>query len=118
MVEQWYRKPEVASSSLATGSTRLATLARGLRPHSRVSCHSALRPDDLSRSGSNESEVEGQQFRPHFNSPKFPEVRDEKIKEKAKDFSEPVYAIDDETAISVVDSKIDIVSEGEWKKYN
>ncbi|MCD4760864.1 Type 1 glutamine amidotransferase-like domain-containing protein [bacterium] len=57
-------------------------------------------------------------IRPHFNSPIFPNLRDERLKELAKNVSEPVYAIDDETAISIIDNKIDIVSEGEWKKYN
>lgn len=56
--------------------------------------------------------------RPHLNSAKFPDVRDEKIKEDAKKVSEAVYAIDDETAIAVVDNKIEIISEGNWKKYN
>jgi dipeptidase E len=30
-------------------------------------------------------------------------------------FSNPAYAIDDETAIKVIDGTIDVVSEGHWK---
>lgn len=58
-------------------------------------------------------------IKPHFNSLHFPELRgDKEISEEAKKVSEPVYAIDDETAISVIDGRIDIISEGKWKKYN
>ena len=32
--------------------------------------------------------------------------------------SNPTYAIDDQTAIKVVDGKIDVVSEGHWKRFN
>ena len=30
----------------------------------------------------------------------------------------PLYAIDDQTAIKVVDGQIDVVSEGRWKLFN
>lgn len=55
---------------------------------------------------------------PHLNSSKFPDACDEKIKEVAKDILGPIYALDNESAISIIDGKLDIVSEGEWKKYN
>lgn len=29
----------------------------------------------------------------------------------------PLYAVDDETAIKVVDGKVEVVSEGEWKLF-
>jgi dipeptidase E len=32
--------------------------------------------------------------------------------------SNPTYAIDDETAIRVVDGKIDVISEGHWKLFS
>ncbi len=56
-------------------------------------------------------------IRPHFNSPYFPKLRSENIKELAKGVKEPVYAIDDQTAIQVVDGEISVVSEGEWVKF-
>jgi len=30
----------------------------------------------------------------------------------------PTYAIDDETAIKVVDGEIEVVSEGHWKRFS
>jgi len=56
--------------------------------------------------------------RPHLNSPHFPNVRVEKLRELAKEIPETIYAIDDDTAIKVVNDKISIISEGEWEKFN
>lgn len=57
-------------------------------------------------------------IRPHLNSPWFPKITEEYLKVLSKDISQPVYAIDDETAIKVVDDMISIVSEGKWRKFN
>lgn len=54
---------------------------------------------------------------PHMNSPHFPRAA-KLIDEVAKDIEIPLYAIDDQTAVRVVDGKIDVVTEGKWKKYN
>lgn len=56
--------------------------------------------------------------RPHLNSPDFPKVRDENLQQLAKQVSEVMYAIDDQTAISVADGNIKIISGGEYKIYN
>jgi dipeptidase E len=34
------------------------------------------------------------------------------------DLSNPAYAIDDETAIKVVDGTVEVISEGTWKLLN
>lgn len=52
--------------------------------------------------------------RPHLNSEYFPDVRKDVVAERAKIVPEPVYAIDDETAIKVDGDKIEIISEGEY----
>lgn len=57
-------------------------------------------------------------IRPHLNSNLFPRLRAKYIKEIAKKIPEPVYAIDDNSAIMVNSDKIEVVSEGKWKKYN
>lgn len=57
-------------------------------------------------------------IRPHLNSPHFPKVRIKTLEKTTKIVKEPVYAIDDDTAIKVVDGNISIVSEGKWKKFN
>lgn len=54
-------------------------------------------------------------LKPHLYSPDFPERDDtwaDRIVEQA-DF--PIYFIDDETAVRVVDEKVDLVSEGRWR---
>lgn len=56
--------------------------------------------------------------RPHLNSSFFPKVRAEYLAEVAKEIPEPIYAIDDQTAIKVVDDKIEIISEGKYLVYN
>jgi len=57
--------------------------------------------------------------RPHLNSPHFPEIRKEKfIRKAAETISAPVYAIDDESAVRVVDDEVDVVSEGKWLLLN
>ncbi len=57
-------------------------------------------------------------LRPHFNSPEFPDVIIENLQEIAGAIKEPIYAIDDNTAITVIDGQIKVVSEGKWKKFN
>ena len=54
-------------------------------------------------------------LKPHLYSPDFPERDDawaDRIVERA-DF--PIYFIDDETAIRVIDGKVDVISEGRWR---
>ncbi|WP_042368102.1 Type 1 glutamine amidotransferase-like domain-containing protein [Streptacidiphilus neutrinimicus] len=54
-------------------------------------------------------------LKPHLYSPHFPERDDawaDRIVARA-DF--PIYFIDDDTALRVVDDKLDIVSEGRWR---
>lgn len=58
------------------------------------------------------------QIRPHFNSPDFPKARAGYLEEMAKEITEPIYALDDDSALKVVDGKIEVVSEGTWKKFN
>ncbi|MDP4011695.1 MAG: peptidase E, partial [Candidatus Roizmanbacteria bacterium] len=57
-------------------------------------------------------------IQPHLNSKLFTSIRLEHIEKHAKVLEESVYAIDDNSAIQVIDSKISVVSEGVWKKFN
>jgi dipeptidase E len=57
-------------------------------------------------------------FRPHLNSPHFPKVRDEYLKEISKKLDATLYAGDDETAIVIDEGELKIVSEGKWIKYS
>ncbi len=52
---------------------------------------------------------------PHLGHPELPENTLENAQRWAATIQGPAYAIDDDTAISVVDGAIDVVSEGHWK---
>ncbi len=55
---------------------------------------------------------------PHFNSPWFKKLRKKFIKEIAQNMSEKIYALDDNSALKVVDKKVEVISEGEWLAFN
>ena len=57
-------------------------------------------------------------IRPHLHSPWFPKVRSEVVKPLADQLQEPVYAIDDNTAIQVINGEITLVSEGKWQLFD
>lgn len=56
-------------------------------------------------------------IRPHYNTPSIPHTMKNVIRKKAKRIKEPVYAIDDKSAIIVNDNQIDVVSAGNWDKF-
>ena len=53
-------------------------------------------------------------LRPHFNAGDFDRVGRRDMEQAAAQLDVPLYAIDDQTAIKVVDDRIEVVSEGEW----
>jgi dipeptidase E len=54
---------------------------------------------------------------PHVDHPILPENTMAAAEKWAADLAAPAYAIDDETAIQVVDGAVDIVSEGHWRLF-
>ncbi len=58
------------------------------------------------------------QLIPHLNSVFFPKIRAKFLEEASKDIKEPVYAIDDNTAVIVNGEGVNIVSEGKWARFN
>lgn len=52
-------------------------------------------------------------FIPHLNSPYFPQSRKE-ILQSLKNLTSPLYALDDQSALKIVDGKIEIITEGEY----
>jgi dipeptidase E len=52
---------------------------------------------------------------PHLEREDMPDTTLENIERWAAHISVPAYAIDDETAITVVDGNVEVVSEGQWK---
>lgn len=57
-------------------------------------------------------------LRPHLNSPYFPKVRLKVLKKIAKEFHEPIYALDDQSALRIIGGKIEIISEGKYLVLN
>lgn len=57
-------------------------------------------------------------FRPHLNSPHFTVARESILREKIEGVHTPVYAIDDNSALKIVDKKVQVVSEGKWLLLN
>jgi dipeptidase E len=55
-------------------------------------------------------------FRPHLNSDIFPKVRKEILEQVADKLTAPMYALDDESALKIVDGEIEVVTEGQWLK--
>ena len=58
------------------------------------------------------------EIRPHYKSDYFPKVNDEYLSNMAKEMTCPFYAIDDNSAVQVVDGKVEVISEGEWRRFN
>jgi dipeptidase E len=54
---------------------------------------------------------------PHLDHPDLPENTMADAATWARDIGGPAYAIDDETAIRVVDGAIDVISEGQWRHF-
>jgi dipeptidase E len=53
-------------------------------------------------------------FLPHLNSPDFNVRKESFIREVTKDITEKIYALDDQSALKVVDGKVEIISEGKY----
>lgn len=58
------------------------------------------------------------QIIPHLNSPYFSKIREGYLREASVDLNEPIYAIDDDSAIKVVGDNVSIVSEGKHIEIN
>jgi len=57
-------------------------------------------------------------FLPHLNSPHFSRRMEKNIRKATKKYTRKIYALDDQSALKVVDGKIDVVSEGKWLVVN
>lgn len=57
-------------------------------------------------------------IRPHLDADYFPTATMERMKAAAAKVDVPLYAIDDQTAIKVIDGEVEVVSEGNWAVFN
>ena len=55
---------------------------------------------------------------PHLNSSYFKKVKESNIREVVKGMKQKIYALDDESALKVVDGVVEVVSEGKWFAIN
>lgn len=54
---------------------------------------------------------------PHVDHPDHPESTTARVERMAAEVPVPTYAIDDQTAIKVVDGEVEVISEGHWKQF-
>ncbi len=57
-------------------------------------------------------------FRSHFNEDNYPRLRDKNLRKLSKKLKGDLYALDNNSGLLCIDGKIEIVSEGRWKKYS
>jgi dipeptidase E len=51
---------------------------------------------------------------PHLNSPYFKNVREDMVRKTVKGMPEKIYVLDDQSALKVVDGKVEIISKGKY----
>lgn len=56
-------------------------------------------------------------FRPHLNSPNFPNIREPQLERIATTLDVPMYALDDQCALKIVDGTIEVIAEGTWRLF-
>jgi len=56
-------------------------------------------------------------LRPHLGADYFPAASPANMEHWAAKVDEPLYAIDDQTAIKVIDGAVEVVSEGQWRRF-
>jgi len=57
-------------------------------------------------------------FLPHLNSPDFPNLREDFIRHACKGMTEKIFALDDQSALKVINEKVEVISEGAWFAIN
>lgn len=53
-------------------------------------------------------------FYPHLNSPQFPDVREPDVAKLATGEKHKMYVLDDQSALKVVDDKVEVITEGKY----
>ncbi len=56
-------------------------------------------------------------IRPHLNADYFPQANLENVAKWAAKAAKPLYALDDQSALKIVDGKVDVISDGVWKRF-
>lgn len=72
---------------------------------------------DVAREGDRALGLVDFTLKPHMDHPDFPDAAAAEIEKWASGVPVPTYGIDDQTAIRVTDGRVDVVSEGNWKRF-
>ena len=51
---------------------------------------------------------------PHLNSTWFKKMTRKNIEKVSQEITRPIYALDDNSALKIIDNKVEVISEGEW----
>ncbi len=57
-------------------------------------------------------------FLPHLNSHYFPERMEDNARKVASEISKKIYFLDDQSALKIIDGKVEVVSEGKYLEFN
>jgi hypothetical protein len=57
-------------------------------------------------------------FLPHLNNPHFLNLKHDIIEHAIRGAAESIYAVDDRTALKIVDHRVSVVGEGAWRAYS
>ncbi|MFA7663002.1 MAG: Type 1 glutamine amidotransferase-like domain-containing protein [Patescibacteria group bacterium] len=57
-------------------------------------------------------------FMPHLNSAHLINLREDFVKNVFKNMDEKIYVLDDESALKIINNKVEIISEGKWFMIN
>jgi dipeptidase E len=72
---------------------------------------------DIAREGDRALGLVDFTLKPHMDHPDFPDAAAAEIEKWASGVPVSTYGIDDQTAIRVIDGRVDVVSEGNWKRF-
>ena len=56
-------------------------------------------------------------IRPHFEADYFPQATLENVEKWAAKVDYPLYVLDDQSALKVIDGKVDVISRGQWRLF-
>ena len=57
-------------------------------------------------------------FLPHLNSPYFPARMEENLRKAMKDITKKTYMLDDQSALKIVDGKVEVIGGGKYLEFN
>jgi dipeptidase E len=57
-------------------------------------------------------------FLPHFNNPYFKKLTKESIEAAIGNLKETIYAMDDNSALQIIDGQVTVIGEGDWLVFN